>query len=121
LFAAEDRIGFIDSPRVLSSHPRYEALQKQLDTFIEKKSEEARVASEKETDTTKKMVIIQNARMESGQEEMRVMNPITDEINKIIETVAKSKGITVVLNKLLIFYGGVDLTDDVISAIKKLK
>jgi outer membrane protein len=121
LFAAEDRIGFIDSPRVLVAHPKYEELQKQLDEFIQKKSDEAKVAADKEKDPDKKRQIIETARRESGDEQLRVMNPITDEINKVIEMVAKSKGVTVILNKVLIFYGGVDLTEEVVSALKKLK
>jgi outer membrane protein len=121
LFAAEDKIGFIDSTRVLASHPKYEILQKQLDEFIKKKTNEAKTAAEKEKDPAKRMEIIETARRESGVEEMRVMNPITDEINKVIETVAKSRGVTIVLNKLLIFYGGIDITEDVINSLKKLK
>jgi outer membrane protein len=121
LFAAEDRIGFIDSLRVLSSHPRYDALQKQLDEFIQKKSDEARAVAENEKDPAKRMEIIENARRESGDEELRVMNPITEEINKVIEDVAKSKGVTVVLNRVLIYYGGIDLTEDVINGLKKIK
>lgn len=121
LFAAEDRIGYIDSPRVLVSHPKYDELQKQLDGFIKKKSDEARASAEKEKDPAKRLEIIEIARRESGKEELRLMNPITEEINKVIETVAKSKGITVVLNKVLIFYGGQDLTEAVIASLKKLK
>jgi outer membrane protein len=121
LFAAEDKIGFIDSTRVLASHPKYEILQKQLDEFIKKKTDEAKTAAEKEKDPAKRMEIIETARRESGAEEMRVMNPITDEINKVIETVAKSRGVTIVLNKLLIYYGGIDITEDVINNLKKLK
>jgi outer membrane protein len=119
--AAEDKIGYIDSPRVLLAHPRYDELQKQLDAFITKKSDEARVAAEKEKDPDKRGEIIEKARRESGEEQVRIMNPVTVEINKVIEAVAKSKGITVVLNKILIFYGGIDLTEPVISELKKLK
>jgi outer membrane protein len=119
--AAEDRIGFIDSPRVLVAHPRYEELQKQLDAFIQKKSDEARTQAEKEKDAAKRYEIIEKARRESGEEELRLMNPITEEINKVIESVAKSKGLTVILNKVLIFYGGQDVTEEVVAALKKLK
>lgn len=121
LLAAEDKVGFIDPHKVLSSHPKYEALQKQLDEFVQKKSDEAKALAEKETDQAKRMEIIERARKQSGDEEMRLMNPLTDDINKIIETVAKSKGVTVVLDKVLIFYGGVDLTEDIVSGLKKLK
>jgi outer membrane protein len=119
--AAEDKIGYIDSPRVLLAHPKYDELQKQLDGFITKKSDEARAAAEKEKDPDKRNEITEKARRESGEEQLRLMNPITEEINNVIEAVAKSKGITIVLNKVLIFYGGQDLTEAVVSELKKLK
>ncbi len=119
--AASDRVGYIDAQRILMSHPKYETTQKHLDAFVQKKTEEARAAAEQEQDASKRMVIIDTARRESGDEEMRVMNPITVEINTIIEKVAKAKSVTVVLNKVLIYFGGVDLTEDVIKEVKTLK
>jgi outer membrane protein len=119
--AASDRIGFIDTQRILASHPKYDESQKYLDGFITKKSDEAREAAEKEPDAAKRMQIIDTARQESGLEEMKVMNPITAEINKVIESVAKAKGVTVVVEKVYIFFGGVDITDDVVKGVKALK
>lgn len=111
----------MDIQRVLMAHPKYEATQKQLDTFIRNKSDAAKAAIDKESDPKKKQEILDKARSESGIEEVRVMNPLTEEINKVVAGVAKGKGVTIVLNKLLIYYGGVDLTDDVVKALKDLK
>lgn len=120
-FAASDRIGFIDTQRVLSSHPKYEAAQKQIEAFIKKKSETARTAAKQETDVKKRAEIIDKARKESGEEERRIMNPLTEDLNRTIANVAKDKGVTVVLNKILIYFGGVDITDDVVKALKNTK
>lgn len=119
--AAEDKIGFIDAQRALMAHPKYEQSQKHLDEFVNKKTDEAKEAADKETDAEKRAMIIDNARRASGDEELRMMNPITADINSIIEKVAKSKGVTVVLNRVLIYYGGIDITDDVIKGLKELK
>ncbi|MDR1580355.1 MAG: OmpH family outer membrane protein [Synergistaceae bacterium] len=121
LYAASDKIGFIDTQRILVAHPRYAESQKYVDEFITKKSDEARAAAEKEPDQQKRMLIIDTARQESGVEEMRIMNPLTEEINKVIESAAKAKGVTVVVEKVYIFYGGVDLTDDVIKGVQAIK
>lgn len=120
-FAAEDKIGFMDIHKVLSSHPKYITVQKQLETFIQKKSDATKAAIAKETDPKKKQELLDKARTDSGMEEMRVMNPLTEDINKVVAKVAKAKGVTVVLNKVLIYYGGVDLTDDIVKALKELK
>ena len=119
--AASDKIGFIDTQRILAAHPKYDESRKYLDDFISKKSDEARAAADKEPDVNKRMVIIEEARQASGLEEMRVMNPITVDINKVIETAAKAKGVTVVVEKVYIFHGGVDLTDDVVKGVKAIK
>lgn len=119
--AASDRVGYIDAQRILMSHPKYETSQKHLDEFVQKKTDEARTAAEQEQDASKRMMIIDNARRESGNEEMRIMNPITVEINAIIEKVAKAKSVTIVLNKALIYFGGIDLTEDVVKEVKALK
>jgi outer membrane protein len=121
LHAASDKIGFIDTQRILVAHPKYTESQKYVDEFITKKSDEARAAAEKETDPQKRMLIIDTARQESGMEELRVMNPLTAEINKVIESVAKARGVTIVVEKVYIFYGGVDLTDDVVKGVQALK
>lgn len=120
-FAAEDKLGYMDIHKVLSSHPKYEAAQKQLDEYIQKQSDAVKEAVAKETDPRKKQEILDKARSESGQEEVRVMNPLTEDINKVVAKVAQSKGVTVVLNKILIYYGGVDLTEDIVKAVKELK
>ena len=120
-FAAEDKIGFMDIHKVLSSHPKYATTQKQLETFIQKKSDTAKAAIEKEADPKKKQEILDKARTDSGIEEVRVMNPLTNDINKIVEKIAKSKGVTIVLNKSLVYFGGVDLTEDITKALKELK
>jgi outer membrane protein len=121
LYAAEDRIGYIDTRSILLAHPKYEAAQKTLDAFVQKKSDTAKAAADKETDAAKKRDIIDKARRESGEEELRVMKPINDDIDKALSAASKTKGVTVVLEKVYIYFGGVDLTDDVVAALKKIK
>lgn len=120
-FAASDVLGFIDTQKVLMAHPKYVASQKQIDAFVKKKSDAAKAAVEKEKDQKKQSEIIDKARTESAMEEVRIMNPLTKDINDAIEKVAKSKGVTVVLNRIMIYYGGTDLTDDVVKVLKNLK
>ena len=120
-FAAEDKLGFVDAQKVLLAHPKYAAAQKHMEDFVTKKTKETKDAVSKESDADKRMVMIDTARRESGQEEVRIMNPINTDINKAIEKAAKAKGVTVVLNKTLIYFGGVDLTDDVIKELKNIR
>ena len=62
---------------------------------------------------------MQSLQLEMREEEAKLMNPILKEINETIAKVAKAKGITIVLNKGLVYYGGIDITNDVVTALKR--
>lgn len=119
--AASDVIGFIDPSRVLIAHPKYEQSQKHLNDFVAKKEQELRKAAENEKDPEKRRIMLDDARRASGDEEVRVMNPIQKQINDCIAKVAKARGVTVVLAKDCIFFGDIDLTEDVIKELKAIK
>lgn len=118
-YAAEDTLGYVDDVKVLKEYPKFQQAQKQLDELGKKKSNEAKAAFDKETDEKKKSEIVQNLQLEMREEEGKLMTPVLKEVNAIIEKVAKQKGVTIVVNKLLVYYGGVDLTDAVITELKK--
>jgi outer membrane protein len=52
-------------------------------------------------------------------EEQKLMEPLFKDIDLAIRTVAKLKSITVVLDKGQVFFGGTDITEDVIQELKK--
>jgi len=47
------------------------------------------------------------------------MQPLFKDIDLAIRTVAKAKGLTIVLDKTQVFFGGMDITNDVIQELKK--
>lgn len=116
---ASDKVGYVDPIRVLASHPKYEASQKTLEKAAQTKAEATKKAVDKEKDSKKKMAIYEAAKRESMLNEQKVMNPIMKDINAAIASVAKKKSVTIVLNKSLVFLGGIDLTDDVVKILKK--
>lgn len=121
LWAASDKIGYLDPAQVLISHPKYAEAQKHLDDFVTKRGEALEAARETEKDPQKLREMVEEARRDSGAEELRIMNPINEEINVIIEKVARAKGIDVVLAKGMVYYGDADITDDVVKELKALK
>lgn len=50
-----------------------------------------------------------------AQKEREVMAPVLDKVTAAIKKVADSKGLTIVVDKQTVLYGGVDITDDVIK------
>ena len=118
-YAAEDKVGYVDDMGVLQQFSKFQQAQKQLDELGKKKSNAAKAAFDKESDEKKKSGIVQNLQLEMREEEAKLMNPVLKEVNDTIAKVAKQKGVTIVINKALVYYGGIDLTQDVANALKK--
>ena len=118
-YAAEDKVGYVDDMGVLQQFSKFQQAQKQLDELGKKKSNAAKAAFDKESDEKKKSDIVQTLQLEMREEEAKLMNPVLKEVNDTIAKVAKQKGITIVINKALVYYGGIDLTQDVANALKK--
>jgi len=118
---AQDVMGCVDPQKIMFQHPKFEDVQKQIRDVTNKKQEEAKIAIDKETDDKKKSQIFQTKRTEAAEEERKLMEPIFKDINLAIRMVANAKKITVVVDKGAVFYGGADITDDVIAELKKNK
>ncbi|WP_455599232.1 OmpH family outer membrane protein [Cloacibacillus sp.] len=118
-YAADDTVGYVDDMGVLQQFSKFQQAQKQLDELGKKKSNTVKAAFDKESDEKKKSEIVQNLQFEMREEEAKLMNPVLKEVNDTIAKVAKQKGVTIVVNKALVYYGGIDLTQDVVNALKK--
>lgn len=118
---AQDVIGCIDSNKAMFQHPKMEQVQKQMQDLITKKEQEMRTAIEKEPNDQKKQEIYNTKRREMATEEQKLIQPIYKDIDLAIRTVAQAKKITVVVEKAATFYGGIDITNDVITELKKKK
>jgi outer membrane protein len=118
LLAAE-KIGVIEPQKILFQHPKFESTRQKVDSVVAVKENEAKSAIQAEADNNKKAEIYQRKRQEAAMEEQKLMAPLFQEIELAVRKVAKSKGITVVLDKAQVFYGGIDLTNDVIQELKR--
>ena len=116
---AQDVMGCVDPQKVMFQHPKFEQIQKQISDVTNKKQAEAKTAIDKETDDKKKAKIFQDKRTEVANEERKLMEPLFKDINLAIRTVANAKKITVVVDKGAVFFGGTDITADVITELKK--
>ena len=116
--AADEKVGFVDDMAILQQFPKFKQAQDQLSAISKKKSDAAKAAFDKETDQKKKSQIVQNLQLEMRDQEAKLMTPILKQVNDTIAKVAKQKGITIVVNKALVYYGGTDITQDVIKALK---
>ncbi|MBO8153607.1 OmpH family outer membrane protein [Thermovirga sp.] len=116
---AQEKIGVLDPQKVLFQHPKFAQVQKEIKAMMQKKQAEAKAAIEKATDDKEKQKIFSTKRQEAAMQEQKLMQPLFKDIDLAIRTVAKTKGITIVLDKAQVFFGGIDITEDVIQNLKK--
>jgi outer membrane protein len=116
---ANEKVGVMDPQKVLYLHPKFQQTQNQIKAMMDKKQAEMKAAIDKEKDNNKKAQIFEAKRSEAAQEEKKLMDPIFKDIDTAIRTVCKNKGITVVVDKNSVFFGGIDITDEVIQELKK--
>lgn len=116
-FAAE--VGYIFPAKIISSHPKYAGIQKQLANFSNQKEKEVdnEVAKAK-TNAAKEQIIRKKAR-EVADKENALMGPLFKDVDTATRASAKANGVSVVVNGAYIVTGGKDLTNDVISRLKK--
>ena len=116
---AADVVGCVEFQKVMMQHPKFAQVQSQMKAASSKKESEAKAAVDKEKDDRKKAQVVQLKRRELAQEENSLIQPLYKDVDLAIRTVAKNKGITVVVEKDAVFVGGIDITDEVISQLKK--
>jgi len=117
--AAESKIGVINPQAILANHPKFRDVQMQIQKAVEQKQNEAKIAIDAESDNNKKAQIFQTKREEAAMEEKRLMDPLFKDIDLAIRTVAKAKKIDIVLDNTGVFYGGIDITNDIIQHLEK--
>ncbi|MFA0889482.1 MAG: OmpH family outer membrane protein [Synergistales bacterium] len=116
---AGEKVGVIEPQTVLSQHPKMPQVKKQIQAILQKKQEEAKAAIEKEKDNNKKAQIYQTKQNEAAAEEQKLMAPLLKDMDAAIRSVAKAKGLTIVLDVAQALMGGVDITNDVVAELKK--
>lgn len=120
------KVGYIDLNKVVENHPGIEKAKRDLNDFAQKtKADYQRRLDEAVKDKTASEAQQIKAEYEARLNEtvnrkwQELLKPILDDIRKATSNVAKKNNIDIVLRGDTIIIGGIDLTDDVIKAIKK--
>lgn len=114
----QSSIAFVDTQAIFKEHPATAEARTKL-------AEEAKKAEE---DFNKKKATLDQAaqekmvteyRQQLAEKEQTLVKGVMEKIDVVVGEVAKAKGVSVVLDKNNVFYGGTDLTADVLAKIKK--
>ena len=120
-FAAESNlVGFVDTQRVLRSHPEMQTTMSVLKLEAQKAQQEFEAKADS-LDEKGKAELRQKLTEQVDKKEASLLNPIYTSVRKAIEEVAKAHGITSVVNANAMVYGGLDLTNEVMAKITGAK
>jgi outer membrane protein len=115
---AAETAGIIDPQKLLFQHPKFDDVARHIAELRRQKGNEIRFILDKETDPEKRADILRTANRETAESEERLMSPIYDDCVAALAFVMQEKNITIVLKKDSVYFGGTDITEDVIERLK---
>ena len=116
--ASSSNVGVIDYREVMSKHPDVNSLNTQMQQAVADAQKEFQEKSANMSDQ-EKSDYYQQTQQRLQQKQQELFDPIQKSVEASVKSVAEAKGLTVVLDKSSVVYGGQDITQDVVSKISK--
>jgi len=114
---APSSIGYVDQtavdnvPKIRTAEETYAKFKADEDKSATDKLKGAKSDSEREA-------VLKDYRKTLDDEGDKVVKPVLDQTRSAISSVAKQKGLALVLDRTMVIFGGTDITSDVTGAIK---
>jgi outer membrane protein len=143
---AADTVGIVNSQKILFQHPQFDPMTRlmlflsrpiagdpsniisdekdpelkrlliqSLDLISEFAELDRNIAAEKDAEGQQRAVLARQSRL--SEEERKRMAPILEDCRSALQTVMTQKKMTVVLEADSVYYGGTDITQDVIARL----
>ena len=116
--ASSSNVGTIDYQQVMAAHPDVQNLQGQMETAVAdvKKEFDEKSAGMNEQE---KADYYRQCQERLAQKQQELLDPIRTAVDVAIKKVADKKGLSVVIDKMAVIYGGQDITAEVITELGK--
>lgn len=111
-------IGYVDMQKALDSHPRRAASEKALQEFFQAKQREFQSRS-RGLSAVQRQELDRQLQQQFLGKRTELFSGLDKEVRQAVEKVAADEGISIVLDRTVVLYGGTDLTDAVIAQIAK--
>ncbi len=116
--ASSGSVGVIDRDQVMSQHPDAQNVQNQFMAAVDEVQKDFEAKSAGMNDQEKADYYAQcQQRLQQKQQEL--IDPLVKSVDEAVKKVADAKGLSVVIEKAAVVYGGQDITQDVISRLGK--
>ena len=116
--AASDKIGVVDRQEAMSRHPDLQNARSQYEAAVAEIQKDFEAKAAGMSDQEKQDYYVQ-CQQRAQQKERELFEPLVQSFEAAVQKVAEAKGLTVVIDKSAVLYGGQDITQDVIAKIGK--
>ncbi|EAX46464.1 outer membrane chaperone Skp (OmpH) [Thermosinus carboxydivorans Nor1] len=117
---SSSNIGIVNYQMIVSQHPDMAKAQEAMQAEVNQAQKDFDSKAATMNDKEKQDYYMQlQQRLNLKQQEL--VGPVFDKVNAAIKAVADAKGLTVVLDKNQVIYGGQDITDEVMKKIGAAK
>lgn len=110
-------IGYVDRSQI-DALPKMKAASDQFVAFQNNLRQQLSSQVNAKTPADQRQKILQQYQSQMTDERNKVLQPLVDQTDKAIASVAKSKGLLLVVNLESRVYGGTDVTSDVVKALQ---
>ncbi len=115
-FGQSFTIGYVDMPRALDGHPRKAASERALQEFFQAKQREFAQRA-KGLSAEQRQLLDRELQQQFLSKRQELLGNLDKEIRAAVEQVARTQGVSIVLERSVVLFGGVDLTDQVIKQV----
>ncbi|TCS81418.1 OmpH family outer membrane protein [Pectinatus cerevisiiphilus] len=110
-------LGSVNMSEVIANYPDMQTTNAAVDLARQKAQNEFNEKSASLDDKGKKD-LFDKLNQQVTEQQNKLFQPIRDNISKAVDATAKEKGLDAVLDSSVVFYGTVDVTQDVIAKLK---
>jgi len=116
VFGQSFTIGFVDMQRALDAHPRKAASERALQEFFQAKQREFNQRLKGLT-AGQRQLLDRELQQQVIEKRQELLGGLDKELRTAVEEVARTQGVSIVLERAVVLFGGVDLTDTVIKKV----
>ena len=109
-------LGYVDMQRALDNHPRKASSERALQEFLQAKKREFDQRA-KSLGPVQRQELDRQLQQEFVQKREELLSGLDKDIRQAVEKIGRDRGVSIVLDRTVVLYGGVDLTDAVIAQL----
>ncbi len=109
-------IGYVDMQRALDAHPGKASAEAALRDYAQAQIADAQ-AKMKSMTAAQRQDLQRQVDQDIFKKRAELLGGLDKDIRDAIQKVAKQQGVSIVLSREVVLYGGVDLTDQVVKAV----